>query len=565
MKCLLATAALCSIAVAQQPPQQLEQVARAQAYGGACSNILIAPDQRHALTVGDYGDLVWWDLRKRDVLLHILPIERYVSSIVIHPSSSWVAFGSSTGDWLGHVVGVDLCTGERFVISDDYARELAFDESGDSLSAHIRKDGEYGHVFYDVRQWRLGCPTPEREADSREGARRFAAHVHKAERQRTGSSGSCTSRDGAHFARWKSNALLTSFGDCTIATAAETWIEQVAVSDEGTALTSDAIGLLHLLDNQSPIDQQAETRAPFAPHLGHADRMVFSPDGRHLAIQGLCAARIVALDGSVELQLAGPHLIEPGEDGSEFRIADRHRCYRWNAGTRTEVGEPRCWQVTKPGFLRSGSIFQERGPCSVWRVREGIMAADDRRVPPDHLVLDVLPRPEADWHAIALREWFCTPVNMHRIGRSGAHLLHITTSNPLADSVNVFYLLDADGNVAHHTRQPTWHDWLAVDAPRERIWLGGGKLHCLSTKDLTPITSFEPAHKWLQAVTWQGGDLLMTDGDLLHIVEPMEEEVRRTFARPTDLAAIDVIAASPDHRHIAVADDYDVRILRVVD
>lgn len=49
-------------------PILLREVARTVAMGGDVRRIVVAADETRFLTVGELGDILWWDLGKRELL-----------------------------------------------------------------------------------------------------------------------------------------------------------------------------------------------------------------------------------------------------------------------------------------------------------------------------------------------------------------------------------------------------------------------------------------------------------------------------------------------------------------
>ncbi|MFT7537816.1 MAG: hypothetical protein ACI85K_003777, partial [Hyphomicrobiaceae bacterium] len=79
--------------------------------GGTSGRIVIANDQQHALSVGYYGDLVWWDLKSRQPILHV-PGKAHVSGLALHPTQPLAAVSWTNTKNGGTVHAVNLTTGE---------------------------------------------------------------------------------------------------------------------------------------------------------------------------------------------------------------------------------------------------------------------------------------------------------------------------------------------------------------------------------------------------------------------------------------------------------------------
>ncbi|MCA8967415.1 MAG: hypothetical protein KDC48_21215 [Planctomycetes bacterium] len=553
-------------AQAREPAQAPVEVGRTFALGGTCRKILIAADQRHALTVGSHGDLCWWDLERREVLRHVAPRERYVAQVALHPvrgmlAVSWTDGTSGAGS--PGVVVVDLETGAAVEWSPGKFDKRQFDAAGRRLAADSVADAA---AAQEVMGLDVAALLPDSDATEPPlGVDVSFVHDFYAARPAT-----ARSFNGEHEAsiagKYSLTCKLSLDGKAFVLPCPETWLEHFCVTDDGLAIADDQQGQVHFVTPDGTMQLRA-------PHRGDALRLVFSPDSRHVAVHGLGAVRIVALAGTEELRLQGSHVALPGEAGGEFRIFERHRTWRFDAGSRREVGETATWQEPSIPMLSSRPVsiyraFATTGLSSPWRTAVTAMI--------DGAPWFVGSAPTNKTYRWQGDGW--TVTEQAGVMSEGALLLHAhgdgallvcSRTNPSDDRTSSqVQELDAAGRKTWQWSTSGHCEWAVPDTGRARLWLGHGS-EVLSI-DLTErsVASHRTERTWLAADLLPDGSpfgsaLLASDGAGLLLFDPDTFEERHRWPNPDGWQSIDVLAVAPDGRHVAIAHRDDVRILRL--
>ncbi|MCB9876203.1 MAG: hypothetical protein H6835_01265 [Planctomycetes bacterium] len=565
-------------AQAQPAARAPVEVGRTFASGGTSRRILVAADQRHALTIGSHGDLCWWDLERREVLRHVAPRERYVSAVALHPTRALAAVcwtkGSHGDD--APVSAVDLETGDVTQWLPGRFDALQFDASGRQLAVQRAVDETVARELlrFDVDALPAidleAATQRQRDATFHHGLRFVDGRVEGDGTATYAQPTAARSPDGEHAAAivksTKSDGGLQLDGKTFTPPCPETWLTHLRVTDAGLVIAADIQGQLHFVTADGAMQLRA-------PHRGDALRLVFSPDSHHVAVLGLGAVRIVALDGTQELELQGSHIVVPGDVGGEFRIFARHRSWRFDAATRREVGETMSWQEPSMPMLhwlpgRGWHDPKRGGLTSQHRIADACMiegapwfAGDDSRT-------NLYRWQGSDWLKTATGSPFVSASLLLSPGNHGVVL--VTCSSDLSDdsssgAVNSF---DLEGQQKWRWQSHSDFEW-AVSAPGHRcLWLGAGSQVLRLDLVERSVVAHQPERDWLAADLLPDGSpfgsgLLASDGAGLLVFDRDWFEERRRWPNPDGWKSIDVIAVAPDGRHVAIAHRDDVRILRL--
>lgn len=572
-------------------PIALREVARTVAMGGDVRRIVVAADETRFLTVGELGDILWWDLGKRELLRRVEPFGRYVSAVAIHPTEPWaVVAASSADDEERAVFALDLANGDVRKILDLEVSHLAFSPGGESLGVLQQKLlGERRFGMFEQRAltfaskelrgaqgaeprsstawepWsskRAHFPTPDGHAVAvpygpRNGEYREPCQSHRG-----------TARGEGRWTRLQ--RFVPEPATYSLAAQVDNWIDLTAITDTGTMLAADQQGQLFV---QGIAADDLTVRSG---HRGDAHALTFSPDGKFLAVEGLGAVRFVGLDGREVAFLHGTHLVRPGSDGADFWILGRHELRLWNARTNRVVGEPLRWpQPTLPllrsnelwsrPFLQGGPVY---GPQNLWT-----LAA--------FAVVDGQPWAGSDANVFRSAE----PVRRTADGQferlpdqgdrgDAAAFLTASDGNVLSASGRRADELVpvSHGTVRIHTREggavavrrfESVPLWLAVAGDVVLLGTSDGVVHRLRSSDLEEIDRRTFTPRLRQVVAFDGDRLLASSGPSLQLLVGRDLEVLQTLALPADFDGVDVFGLSPDRRHLAVARGADVRILAI--
>jgi hypothetical protein len=562
------TALLGSLVTAQAPVE----VGRALALGGDVQGIVISEDQRHALTTGEHGDLVWWDLATREAVSYVAA-RRPFAQAVLHPSEPLAVVGwteGGSGDPTAvHVV--DLRTGAATPWFERELRTMCLDDDGDRFAVRLgprawiydldpddlrreptatveRVPGDRIGVRFDERgaltSYDPGWTSRDRETRSADGRQRFEFHQLSQPEIR--------SKQRRH----------------TFA-CAETWIARAAVSNDGTVLVADHQGQLHFVADG---DRQPTVRSA---HAGTVRRLVFSPDGRFLAIGTTGGVRIVDRTGAVVHDQPGSSIVCAGSISSEFWLLQRGRAWRYHAGSRRVVGDVVTTDpatsvvVDAPQTDYSAWNLAVHG-WGLWRPAQ-VVSIDGRqwRVLVDGIGLSR--RNGSTFEAVADGR-HADVIGLLPLPRRG-ELLLVTGSRDLASGGYDAWLTALGKDGRKRVREPCdlIPAWFAADEREQAIWLGGhGLVKGYRTTDLTELGSFRA--DWLDAVPWRDGLLLVAvageagqagrrAAGTLQLLAPHRRQTEATWPVPRDLHTAHCLAASPDRTHIAIANGPQVRIL----
>lgn len=549
----------CAATAAQAMPTLVE-VGQARARGGDCRHIVASQDGTRLLTVGDHGDLLWWDLTQRRLLRRIEAKGRYVTALALHPSEPWVVLGgSANGDWQGFGWFCDLDTGATRELWPDFTTDVRF--AADARSLHVRlRAGETQHraVAYDSAAVRGGQPLVDVAAD-------VAPPAIEAGRDRR----RARSPDGRHTVLAKGSKLSRSGAeprDYQLGAHVETWIDQCVVTDDGTIVAADIEGQVH-------VQGLADTdHTLLSGHVGDAHRLAFSPDGRFLAICGLGAARIVDLTGDAVVEWSGTRLVQPGPEGADFWVFAARELRRWSVSTQQDVVPPLRWVTPSLRLLRSsgesgwgraiaGRSFhvQTFGAAGVVNGAPWLGSDKPYQLRPWRFVEE----------QFRLVEDGSGKVPVALVPRADGNVLFVTGTEGHADLFERSYAyvtrFDGAGKRLGMWSEAGFPRWVAVDGDSAEVVVGleGGEVHVLSADTLAAITkrAFTPPLE--RAAVFDRGRLLVATDTGLLLLDTNSLATLGALTLPVDLGRVEALAVSRDHRHVAVAQGPDVRILRV--
>lgn len=502
----------------------LQEIARASLMHGGCAQVLFDRDQSHMLSAGAFGDLLWWDLKTQKPLRHLLRPSKpgthpYLMRLQLHPSTP-----QATATWT--------------TMADPFG------------------DGAVEHNCYEVD---LTTGTMVATSLSEKPAERHRDLLLN------------NSPNGAHSV-WcegmqATGTIVRMTGErYDFAAQLGVGIRHLEIANDGTILAIDTVGQLHYQG------MAAADYTLMAPHLGAAHRLVFSPDGSHVAVSGLTGMCIIDLHGKVKLSLTGTHLAEPGNDGAEFWLVSPRRAWRWNATVGREIGQP----LTFPGqplrLLRPStegpwaSAVRGVGLQASTRLATAGIVAHQPWIANASSPMRLLRWQKNGFAADAKQPYLgIAPVCIRQLPASDLVLLASMGNfdgNLPGGSQTLIFLLDEHGTPKHKCTHASSMLWVAADLQSECIWVSTTReLTCLHSATLAVRSSQPLETTWIDAVMWRNGLLLATDGKELQIVDPNAQQVQQRLSLPKDLTRIDVLAMSPTGKHIAVADDFDVRIL----
>ena len=551
---------------------QLLEVTRTHAMGGGCARIVIASDQQHALSVGEYGDLVRWDLKSGQPTTYVPGHDKYVPGMVLHPTQPVAAVSWSNGRSAGTVHAVDLITGETKLWLEHPASILVFDAAGERLATCQQESFRQRKASYLVEDLNVqkreplwqGVWGPHDSPIDNDLALQPNDTVtgHRSSDPPYGSN-RARSADGNTTASYKNYVITIGEAQISVADNAAGWTEHVAISNDGTVATADTFGQMHVLHAGD------EKRQAIAPHRGHADRLVFSPDGTHLAIMTLGALRIVDLAGNERLTLQGTHIASPGEHGAEFWIASRAGASRWNADSQTEVGEGIQWRGQGASLIRSnyeGTRVVDR-PHRIWRLSFADISTKGAwllTTDADNITNWLVRQTHGQWRKTEM-PGMEDPITVQQLAGSEEVLLHTNAPNYACGGCSMHVRhLDANGESLHQWQTGGASDWIVVNDSETTTWIASGAtLFGLACNDVREVARHTSEHEWESGIAWHNDHLLVTDGKTLQVIDPMTMNRVRGLDLPKDLTELDLLAASPNRSHLAIATGTEVRILRL--
>lgn len=569
---LLLATVQCSKEPCSHAQIQLAELASTQVFGGDCERILISKGQRHALTVGDYGDLVWWDIATRRPLRHVPGATRYAGAVALHPSRPLVAVSWSDGSWGGSVHALDMGNGQHTNWLNHPATLLRFGatrlalrqgrETRQRLATHLIDDllrgntaplwerdwhaygSSIGHLLLFEDDGSLTTTTASKrylQQDSAESANREVTAV-RLRKPKTFYSSIVEVGDKAHFFD-------------------RAHIERVAVTNNRVLLASDSRGHVFV---QGPTDSD---RHLHAPHHGHADRMVFCPDGSHLAIMSIGAVRIVDLMGTVKLTLEDTHIVSAGADGANFWVTSRTGSRRWNAASQAYVGEPLRWRADNVELIRDSTSpptwRPENRPWRLDRLSIAEVGLGDAWLIGDEFGPYMMRQRGDVLTRVASTD--ATPIALQLLPRSSHRLFLSGTQNMVRMNwVASLQRLDATGLVLHEWSSITAPRWLAVNDAGTHAWIGTSSgLVGVSCDKLEETVLHANGAKFRYGLAWHDNSLLVVANGDLQVVDAMTLRVKQQLPRPEGLSNVDLIAASPDRAHVAIASHTAVHIFRL--
>jgi len=557
------------------------EIARATAIGGDCERILIASDQQHALTCGEHGDLIWWDLQTREVLQHVAAQTRYLAHVELHPSEP-IAFVS----WVDRkpksyqIHRIELASGRQELLFRGDANTFCLDPTGERIAI---RQADLVYVFavdalptIDLDRALEKTRAPHRangirfDVDGRIGPRRN--HHFGNERQ-------AVSADGAHrieAAPGHDRSKIRIDEDVRTFASEESWLTHCAVANDGTVVLADGQGQVHFTQ------AAGGPTTVRAPHWGTTQYLLFSPDGRFVAINTLGAVRIIDLDGKVVLDVQGSATVCRGEAGSEFWLFTREKAWRYHASSRRIVGDevrpdqPSAVVVDRPSgewtLLRAGgvsAIWKPAPACvlggSAWRSQGGKSAVSrwngsmfaGIETGSDEAV-ELCALPGGNGMAALFGSTFTT-------GNGTGYRTRLTIYN-------------SDGTWLAQNTISQMPQWIAANDRGDTVWIGD--THTVTgyaIDDCTKVARHQ--EPWLHAATWKDGLLLISRGGStarpfsigdskdgpaqLQLVDPRDAGVHTSWPLPADMTSAHRLAVSPTHTHIAIAQDQDVRILQL--
>jgi len=570
------TMLLGGVAMAQQP-RAPKQVGQARALGGDVQHIWIAGDQRHALTQGEHGDFIWWDLRERRPVQHLASRSPAVIPL-LHPTLPLLILGRSNGlhnDPVDIEI-VDLQTGSSTPWLRRELWAMCLDHQGRRLAVRSNKRA----WIYELDP---SAPdkTPEVEFELEpeygnwiefevDGRLRMATRPAPSRIDRKAQ---IRSADGRHKLRTKrhENATLVRDGVELTFACEETSLMAAAVSDQGTVLASDLQGQLHFVAVDEP---RATVRAR---HEGTPQRLTFSPDGKFVAIQTLGAVRIVDLSGQVVFDHEGSAGICAGADGSEFWLFTRKRCWRYHAASAQVLGD-----ILTTASPTSVITDRPHTDYSLWSLVRRSTSI------PTPLTLMAGEPVRARDNGNYLTRWNGNGFDDLPGGTQGSvvglaplpdgTLALVTGSFDAADgSYNArLTMLTQNGTARQQREVNALPGWCATDETGSTIWVGDeGLVHVFDAADIDKGHAFESTS--ITGTYWKHGQLLVSNAHqylvkgikrvgvkpgTLQLIDGRTGELRTEWPVPEGMNGAYCIGVSPDRSHIAIADGADVRILR---
>ena len=516
-RCAIAFAGLllAATAAAQDRPAapRLVPTGRLFARGdGVVTRCLITADSTRALTVGAEHDLVWWDLRERRPLRHIDPQAAPIDSVRLHPSEPWLVCVGADGTGLR----VDLLTGARQALTELQVTHLNAPVAGAWLGG--------------------GLPAaPDADIVSANGQHRLVLANGTWRRQPT---------TGQFF-----------FGD-------RLWL-----ADDGTVVVA----------NGTTLQLRGLTfgdRTEAAVHCGAPQRLVFTPDGNHLAVLGVAATQVADLAGDEIARLPGPRLVQPGPGPDEFWLLTAHGMQRWSATHRKHVGE----QVTWPGrHLRlSEERLVEGRLVDVLRpvlVRDGQPWTPEAARLPDGTFRALAFTPAATAkpaNGLERYAWLGPPETGLAFAPAGALATPMLLTSAPGDikftrARATLRRLGADGATTDDVAFDAAARWLLTTPNHSRVGVGlaNGTVRLFDGERLTPLATADFAPPLVAAVALGAAHVLASDGRKLLRLDATTLAVIDELPLPPGLAGIDQLASSDDGRRLAIARGSAVRILSI--
>jgi hypothetical protein len=518
----------------------LREVARAHAHGdGAVAQCLFSPDSSRMLTIGSEGDLLWWDLQKRALLRRIEPLGKRVSSVALHPREAWAVIVVPVSERPG-VWRVDFDSGAAHRLWNDLPRGVQFNDDGTRLTV----GSEERHGTFLTSSLVPGVAPREAPTLGLVVTRHEGAEVGTSVRSQNGEHEVMFGKDVLRRVRPRNQLYRHSYGK-------RCWI-----ANDGTLALCDPGGWFRLQGHAFG------DRPALTGHRGQPKALVFSADGRHLAIVSLTVVLFVDLAGRVVAEMPGPCIVQAGPEGTDFWILEPEQLRCWNAATQKDVAEPATWW----GKLTLHEWFDKR--CTHAIVDGQPWSARSRRLPDGSFRNLPWQRPGGNPNA------HLSPLVPSDIvvafdpgqGREGPLLLTgMPWILPKGSAHATLRRLDREGNTTSHHLFHSCPDWCVRSGDGSRVLVGFGDSICrLRAGDLTEIDVTPQVPGLRHAVVLDGRRVLATDGvELSLLLDGDKLAYGGKPALPADLDAVDLMAISADRRLLAIARRSEVRIFHV--
>ncbi len=611
---------------AQEPAPAWSVLARVEARGGEVADCCFDRNGARMLTVGEEGDVVAWDLAGlRELARWPLP-QRYLTALALHPDGDVAVVATTAGDFAqGQLHRLDLPTGERRALGGSYVQALAFERSGGRLVVVRRPTPEARAVRVEIWPtvalaaadgapaftvdvpelvWSWAVFAPDGTAVVLSDLREYSPGKRHVRVPLDG--GAPVTGEGAVVAFGPDGAPImaeggrrswnaaadgtfvvrcgTDWSDRTVerlgpdahrwdlGARTDSWLQRVWAAPGGRVVAGDVQGQLHVLG------PEREAMRVTSAHRGEMTGLVWSPDGRFLAVQAMGGLRVVAADGTPVREFAGSHGVLPGAAGPEFTLADRDGIRRWNAAVDRDVGAAVAFRGGAPALLgdrpRALTLEDPLYAAMAWRPlgsgwlcgagTVGGKRVDLVRVGADGEVVAV---PEAGieglYFGVDAGEMLGDPRGGHAVvawftqsGGCGTGMVGSTVFG----AVRAF---DSEGaeRAARGFREGVW--WLRrLPSGAVLAGLGDGAL-----AELDPLTLEErrrvpggKALRWLEVLP--DGRMLGGDGERAWWIEGQHWQ-RRTAKLPDGLGAVRLSALAPDGRTLALGSGCEAWIVRL--
>jgi hypothetical protein len=563
-----------ALAVAEAPAQEplssgvaLRELGRTTAIGGPVEQCSFGPGDT-VVTLGDSGDLVWWNATSLQVLARFEAPQPYVTAMAMHPTLPVLVVASCAGDeTTGALHSLDLQKGHWHLVANKYGSQLLFVEEGRRL------------LMDSGQRKRVAAPVAFTFADGVFTACEPAAtdQLPRSSSKRSGTKTTCVvSRTQPSPMSW----------DCS--PRVDSWVESNWARADGVVVAADVQGQLHILG-----PDPAQVRL-LSMHRAAATQLIWSSDSRFVAVQGMGAVRIVDRQARVVTDLSGSKAVAASDAGPEFLVADKAGFVRYHPASGKFVGEPVYWRDGTPDLLSSGP--PERGLGRYQTSRSSRLYGSTLLLPLGAgLVFS------EDWRAAgfdrspwlgpdgAVHRWPRTHLSDDRISSYGGvaalrdrrrdralfgerpSLVGCIggVEEPHRGNVRV---LDAEGREIETLTYAQDVNWLAMtdDGGRFLVGLDGGAIVDLDADSLAERgrSHGATAVPWLAVLDDKHGLAIATGGaQLLRVTLPNGAEALRVLANidlPEGMAPVDIAALAPDRVHLALASDSDVRVVELV-
>lgn len=491
-------------------PPRLVQTGRAFARSdGVVTHCMFTADASRALTIGRERDLVWWDLRARKPLRLLEPPEMGLQDLLLHPDEPWLVCRRADG------------SGVRIDLESDRSEALTKPQ----LDAITPTDGKV---------WlRGGSPVHASSCMSANGEFRLV-------RNRIG------------WEREPSNAQFFNSGDVWIAN------DGTVVNARGRELEFFGI--------------RRTDRTIASVHCSAPRKLVFTPDGSHLALVSSAQVAVVDHTGNEIARLPGPLLPTPGPGPDEFWLLADEGMQRWNCTQRGYVGERVTWpghsiQVSgstplfgpelpalAPMILHNGQPWTEhyaRLPDTSWRRLD--------RLPPEESVQIHL-RPTdlegAQFHWVRAIDFTTAG------GTTKPILLTSAAGSRKFPPRSTLRRFGDDGVPTHQVEFDTTAHWVAISGAHVIVGLGSGYVLTFDSEREVELSRVVLPRPIVDAVA-TGDALIAICGASLVWMEATNVAKQTDLPLPAGLSGVDQIAISADGRRLAVACRSEVRILTI--